>query len=164
MKEKIEEINKIVNPVSRKIGKKYANVFIKIEYKGKKLSISGVEGPHISGNCRGSCGQIDMDYKTLAGMGLKYKKGWSLNRFKNFLNVWDQWHLNDMKAGCIHQRILLKDIKNHNYENLIKLPEFKKCSVCGYSYGSSWLFEEVPNDVLVFLDKLPETKITPAWV
>lgn len=40
----------------------------------------------------------------------------------------------------------------------------KPCPVCGYKYGTSWLTEEVPEDVLSWLSELPETKKTPAWV
>lgn len=40
----------------------------------------------------------------------------------------------------------------------------KPCEVCGYKYGTAWLREEVPADVLEFLQSLPETDQTPAWV
>ena len=40
----------------------------------------------------------------------------------------------------------------------------KPCEVCGYAYGSQWLREEVPADVLAFLAALPESALTPAWV
>lgn len=40
----------------------------------------------------------------------------------------------------------------------------KECPVCGYKYGSSWLYEDVPNDVIDWLFNLPDTKIKPAWV
>lgn len=32
------------------------------------------------------------------------------------------------------------------------------CEVCGYEYGTKWLYEEVPADVLKFLAALPATK------
>lgn len=32
----------------------------------------------------------------------------------------------------------------------------KPCPVCGYAYGSAWLHEEVPTDVLEFLRGLPD--------
>lgn len=40
----------------------------------------------------------------------------------------------------------------------------KPCPVCGYEYGTKWLKEEVPQEVIDFLFNLPETKITPAWI
>lgn len=40
----------------------------------------------------------------------------------------------------------------------------KSCPVCGYKYGTSWLKEDVPEDVLQFLYNLPDTTREPAWV
>lgn len=40
----------------------------------------------------------------------------------------------------------------------------KPCEVCGYKYGTKWLREEVPAEVLEFLQSLPETDQAPAWV
>lgn len=40
----------------------------------------------------------------------------------------------------------------------------KPCPVCGYKYGTSWLKEDVPEDVLQFLYNLPDTTREPAWV
>ncbi len=40
----------------------------------------------------------------------------------------------------------------------------KKCSECGYGYGTSWLHEPVPEDVLEFLKNLPDADEKPAWV
>jgi hypothetical protein len=40
----------------------------------------------------------------------------------------------------------------------------KKCPVCGYAYGSAWLKEELPQEVVDFLTALPETDQIPAWV
>lgn len=40
----------------------------------------------------------------------------------------------------------------------------KPCPVCGYKYGSKWLKREVPAAVLEFLQGLPATDKTPAWV
>ena len=40
----------------------------------------------------------------------------------------------------------------------------KPCPECGYKYGSAWLFEPVPDNVLHFLESLPDTDKKPAWV
>lgn len=40
----------------------------------------------------------------------------------------------------------------------------KPCPVCGYKYGTRWLKEKVPQDVLEWLFTLPETELRPAWV
>jgi hypothetical protein len=40
----------------------------------------------------------------------------------------------------------------------------KPCPICGYKYGSEWRKVEVPADVLEFLQGLPRSDVTPAWV
>lgn len=40
----------------------------------------------------------------------------------------------------------------------------KPCTVCGYKYGSAWKREEVPAEVIEFLQSLPDADKTPAWV
>ena len=40
----------------------------------------------------------------------------------------------------------------------------KPCPECGYKYGTRWLKEEVPEEVLEFLAALPDTDKRPAWV
>lgn len=40
----------------------------------------------------------------------------------------------------------------------------RPCPTCGYKYGSSCKKVELPADVIEFLESLPDTDITPAWV
>lgn len=174
-----------------------------------------------------------------------YTEGWNRAKAKKLLKIWDEWHLNDMQAGCEHQRknwdlrkeltivsfklnydILMKqreietmidetfkksktitltdeqqEIKNLPY--IVELPRgeqyevpekvkkyynpnikdtntkmachftptdhpegllTKPCEVCGYEYGTSWLKEELPQEVIDFLTNLPKSTKTPAWV
>ena len=86
-------------------------VFCKITYENKvkdedRLSISGVVGPRRSGNAWGDCGQIDMNWrgKNATNPQVDFAKGWNQKMFDTFLDMWQRWHLNDMKAGCEHQR------------------------------------------------------------
>lgn len=234
--------------------------FAKIEFKSGKLSICGVEGPRKSGNCTGSCGQIDMGYKENPGM-ITPGPGWTRAKLDKFMEIWDKWHLNDMRSGCEHQRaenwgkktliivhydlsretwearrkieakvqqgireqgkaeiapheqeilnlplslcypgedIYERDVSLANLRNIInryytekkrenKLstgiyehPEDSKfnsdnefhpegvlckpCPVCGHKFGTGWLKEEVPEDVLKFLRALPNSPVVPAWV
>lgn len=89
--------------------------------------------------------------------------------------IWQRWHLNDLKAGCEHQRAEgwherpidpSKPInsygkhfegQSHDSWNLLgwvrksEHPEglmCKPCPVCGYKYGTAWLYEPIPEDVL----------------
>lgn len=38
------------------------------------------------------------------------------------------------------------------------------CPVCGYKYGTAWNKEEVPQEVIEWLQGLPDTDKIPAWV
>lgn len=146
----------------------YGKVFVTIAFNGKRLSFTGVEGPSNSGNCKGGCGQIRLDNITKPAPGIDIKK---------LQEIWDRWHLNDMRAGCEHQR------KNWNTSEEIRFPNgqvktagwvketehpkgllSKPCEECGYKYGSAWLFEEVPQEVINYLESLPSTdKLPRAW-
>lgn len=95
--------------------------------------------------------------------------------------VWVRWHLNDMRAGCEHQRAegwdkkplyadqplnaYVKHPDGHSGWNMLSwVPEkdggllSKPCAVCGYRFGSAWLHEDVPADVIAFLDQLGQNR------
>jgi len=218
----------------------YGDVFCRIELKDKDgfiaLSITGVEGPKSNGDAKGSCGQIQgyLEIKDFA-------PGWNQALLDQFIQTWEDWHLNDMRAGCEHQRAnwdvsekievvkykqtreayqmrktaqkkaslaavggvvceltaterallaseWFKDISEPPdaddplsgcYEVSKREEKFagwvyphehprglmcKPCEVCGYKYGSAWLKEPLPDDVIQFLESLPETDKKPAWV
>lgn len=233
------EFTKVINPGSGETcGGRRFQTYCEIKYKeGGRLSITGVEGPLKNGDCLGGCGQINLRCIT------KFASGWDAERLGAFMDTWQRWHLNDMQAGCEHQRkawdtgeelevieytwsktfyasrraaengtldaeqyliykelvkkvdsIVIRSI-NHGEEypaELIKEllvgshikeqsrerkqagwvhPDehpkgllCKPCPECGYSYGSAWLFEEVPTEVLEYLQALPDSVATPAWV
>ena len=147
------------------------NIFCKIQYKNGKLSISGVVGPNRHGGCSGSCGQIDMGWdhrdktlndprysEPLGPKDIRFAPGWTEERFYDFSDIWAKYHLNDMKAGCEHQREL--GWEKDGYEKHPSEP----CPVCGYRYGTAWKTIQVPPEVLSFLVSLPDTDIIPAWV
>lgn len=101
--QEVEHLKKTVLLGSCQAGDRRARVFVFIEYKDGKLSISGVEGPLKSGNCMGSCGQIIMsmrepDYDFIPADGI------TPENYERLLQVWDRWHLNDMRPECEHQR------------------------------------------------------------
>ncbi len=78
------------------------DVFVQVEHDGRRLSLHGVVGPKANGDCSGSCGQI---VDTLRGMtaGAKFAPGWGVKSCARLVELWDRWHLNDMRPGCEHQ-------------------------------------------------------------
>lgn len=201
-------------------------VFATIRWDGKKLSITGVEGPKSNGDAMGSCGQID---------SLEAQKHHEQRApfYTKLMEVWERWHLNDMRAACEHQRaegwgaesveLVTYGINAAGWEvkraaekevfraaragevaNLSDAGRFmigpdwfkdrftppdadsplsglydvkkretkrtgwvyphehprgvltKACPTCGYKYGSAWLHEDVPTEVLDFLRSLPD--------
>lgn len=136
---------------------------ISIKHEGDKvrLSISGEVGYRTEDEdgydtdelCM--CGQIGHTLKELYEDGTLHVII-PKDNFLKLLEVWDRWHLNDMVAGCPHQMEILRadPERPRDYDELIKDPVFKQCPECGYSYGSKWLYEEVPSDVWEFLEAL----------
>ena len=122
-------------------GGRWASIYCSIKLtKDGRLSISGVVGPLPSGNALGSCGQIDMGFwhrnpdhndkrttEPIRPRDIRFRPGWTIDKWLQFLEYWHLHHLNDMHAGCEHQQAEgwgTKEIK------LIKA-EFK-------SWKSSW--------------------------
>lgn len=171
----MEKFTKVVRIGTAKTfrGRSYS-IFCKITYSEREagqLCISGVEGPTRGGNALGACGQIDMHLKNEVAK-IAPALGWSHGLIREFLAVWDRWHLNTMKAGTSAQEAHLKAIENEfpgypmsHYDWACKRLDIANLLVDnGYKYGTSWLREEVPEDVLKFLKSLPDTDKQPAWI
>jgi hypothetical protein len=68
--------------------------------------------------------------------------------------LWDQWHLNDMRAGCKHQEARYRATPSerptytNGYTGTAGDTLSGPCSECGYKYGTAWLFEPLPVDIL----------------
>lgn len=76
-----------------------SNAFVKIEFKNGRLSLCGVIGPMSNGDCRGSAGQCLDQIRSGTPVG-----EWTQEMIQKLCDIWDEWHLNDMKADCEHQR------------------------------------------------------------
>jgi hypothetical protein len=59
------------------------------------------------------------------------------------IEIWDRWHLNDLNPNCEHQ---ITFNCNDHYEEQSKR-ETAKCPF-KYSYGSAWLVEILPEEVI----------------
>ena len=85
---------------------------------------------------------------------------------KELITLWKKYHLNDMNAGCEHQRALgwgdkkIEVNQEKKYEGHVYPTEHpdgkltKPCPECGYSYGSSWLYRALPDGFKETLLKL----------
>lgn len=100
-------MKKVINPcwcrVYKRRGEGFDNVrgFVKIEFADGRLSICGVVGPMNNGNCRGSAGQCTDSIREG-----QPADGWTREMLDKLCDIWDRWHLNDMRPWCEHQREL----------------------------------------------------------
>jgi hypothetical protein len=152
------------------------SIYANIGYTDGKLSITGVVGPTRDGNCRGSCGQIEMSYREGYLDPITPAPGWDASSIALFFDIWRDWHLNDMQAGSPAQEAWLKE---HPIEDRLNYYT-KACEALAaaglnpdpgyihkgkpYRYGHAWLRVEVPAHVLAFLQALPDTDKQPAWI
>ena len=133
------------------------DIFCKIKYIDNKLSISGVIKPSKNGNAE-SCGQINNTIKEYYLNDLSLDKKTVIK----FLNIWDKYHLNDMKPNCEHQKgkdwnpskdisifrfTLKKEIK---HKINITLEKMKQCLKDGKTFKPSkeqTLFSNLKTDI-----------------
>jgi hypothetical protein len=94
-------------------------IYVHAQYKDGKFSLSGVEGPRRSGNCTGGAGQISMGYlhrdpehndkrydTPILPEQIRFAAGWNKELWWDLLEIWHDWHLNDMSPSCEHQQAL----------------------------------------------------------
>lgn len=107
----------------------------------------------------------------------EFAAGWSAERRDRLVSVWRAWHLNGLNAGCEHQRAAGWDKRpidpdkptdsygihfegqrsaSWNMLTWVRPEEHpeglmtKACPECGYRFGTAWLFEELPAEVIAF--------------
>lgn len=127
-------------------------VEVELEYKdkGPVLSIRGSiwNSKHTDCVCCGQCLDTMMKFSSLANNAL----------FKKLHRLWTDWHLNDLRAGTVKQEAALKE---HGYtgsytDDCKYLESIGLLEDNGYEYGSSWLYREIPDDVLKEIEALFE--------
>lgn len=154
---------------------KRGEVFITVKIENGKASFTGVIGPKRNGDCLGSCGQI---VDELSNPELVPAKGWTPYRIERLAKLWKRWHLNDMHAGCEHQRAngwdkMKLDPEKGEGQGNMAIWTYKKdhpngklcepCPQCGYKYGTAWLFEQLPENFEAIIASFPDSDIVPAW-
>lgn len=61
-------------------------------------------------------------------------------KMRQINEIWKRWHLNDLHAGCEHQR----EFEKEPYEN----HALEVCPICGHKYGADWQREKLPQNVI----------------
>jgi hypothetical protein len=111
----------------------------------------------------------------------KFAPGWDAEKVARVTAIAERWNSNGLNACCVHQRALgwnekrideskPADTYGRHFEgqrqdswNMLgwvrpeEHPEglmTKPCPECGYPYGTAWLFEPLPEDVLAFAREL----------
>ena len=135
------------------------------EVQVTELSMTYVEGPTPAGNAKGSAGAgVAFAVSRL----IKYAKGWDRDKARELAKVADRWHLNALRAGSPNQREYLiqnpprDDVSDHYQWATDTLQRAGLNPDPGYihngapySYGSAWLFEELPPEVIKTVTNWP---------
>ena len=143
-------------------------IFAKVKFEDGKFTISAVEGPMKSGNCKGSAGQCRESLLTCLPEGDLSKE-----QLEKLYAIWNEWHLNDLQAGSPDQEKFLEQQSNdYDYNTACTVLEAAGLNPDPnymhndepYRYGSAWLRKEVPEDVIEWVFNLPSTSRSPNWV
>lgn len=89
-----------VSPGVGPYGRLYVTMTYTVDEAKGRLSMVGVEGPYFNGNCSGSSGQCHDALDRLTDLD----SGWTPEMVRRLKAEWERWHLNDLRAGCEHQR------------------------------------------------------------
>jgi hypothetical protein len=148
---------------------------LRAEEKAAGPTFAGVIGES------GRDGRWGQDHELLADLINKgqYIDPWTRDKLEQLARLWQRWHLNDLKAGCEHQRAALWEerpidssrplgdygsfvpdhpkTQTYNMLTWVRPEEHPgglltaPCEVCGYRYGSAWLYEPLPVEVTEFV-------------
>lgn len=93
------------------------------------------------------CGQNEFDLLELQTL----EPDWTVGDVAKLHELWQRWHLNDMRAVCSHQTVTPG-------KELETLP----CPETGHQYGEKWLYESLPYSVFAwFAEKFEIEPPTP---
>lgn len=99
-------MNKVINPCTVEGKQAYCHIYTESKtctlLNGTTdtitvLHITGVVGPRSNGDCY-TCGQCYEEM--LHGVA---NEGWTADALYKLLDIWQRWHMNDMKPYCAHQ-------------------------------------------------------------
>lgn len=143
-------------------------VLVEVEIKLKESSRETTTHKHVksyrtlslSGSYNGGGGQIVDRLKELDTVSIPEQD------LKDLIEIWERWHLNDLKAGCEHQEPIPVSSDHPEYVHY-KWLNSKRCPN-GYKWGSAWLVEELPQEVIdrvaeIFTAQPMAKSLTEEW-
>jgi hypothetical protein len=103
---------------------------LRVAFNGVVVAWNGSISRHGTWTGVGQCANELLELTTL-------ESGWKVGDVVKLHEIWNRWHLNDMRAGCEHQ---------HPTGDR-PLDTTPPCPITGYKYGSQWLYESIPFEV-----------------
>ena len=88
-------------------------------------------------------------------LDLMYKLNKDNDLFCEIYKYWKKYHLNDLQAGTQQQAEILKKCPSTDYDDRCEfLKEHDMYVDRGYTYGSKWLTQIIPDNVVSEIKKL----------
>lgn len=133
-----------------------------------RVSICGQVGQQTFGQIQDTLRQMAMGAED-SYWSYEPAENWSAGRLLNLVNLWDEWHLNDMNGACIHQdggigrrALVYQDVPNETPEgrhqsgptrretfnecwNRTYADQIEKCPD-RYRWGSAWLTKPLTTE------------------
>jgi hypothetical protein len=125
--------------------------------------VSGVKGVALAGEI------YEYRHREMSGAGQivntlvnveTFAPGWDAGKVARLRELWEAWHLNDMKAACDHQTVVYETDRFGLDRPSLTLT--KPCPETGYQFGTKWLVKELPADVEAELREMFDTDETDA--
>jgi hypothetical protein len=69
----------------------------------------------------------------------------------HLVTVWRAWHLNGLRAGCLHQHVAYE--YSSSGAKQLSTTNTETCPLSGYRYGSAWLVRPLEARVVAFLSE-----------
>lgn len=115
----------------------YVRMMVTNKTEGARLSVMGciVAKGERDAYSYGQCSEILPEV-------VKPTKGLSRGDVLMIHEIWTQYHLNDMNAGCEHMESGSGWDLGH------------VCPVCGYSYGKAWKYRPIPDYIMEEIARL----------
>ena len=113
------------------------------------------------------CGDRGQNIEEIADINNYEELFISKDDLQTIINIWKNWHLNDMKAGTKNQTQYIENLKKNGfkYDYSLACEELKKANLYiddNYKYGNEWLVEPLPenviNEIIAIFEKYNDTK------